>query len=196
MRYDLNTAQWQTPISLPKIPTAFGVDSTHIYVAYGREIKQLDKNGGNELHVTNTADDVTEMLMDGNLLFANRTSGLYARLTVINKSGLSVIAEWENYIDSLYGASIAPSRNKIFGRSEGISPSDITYATYDDAGNILEGGGSPYHGAYPNASETWVFPDDNKVVDSSGTVYNASDLTYNNSFATNITDIDFSGTWK
>lgn len=193
MRYDLSTSQWKVPISLPKIPTAFSVDSTHIYVAYGREIKQLDKSGGNELHVTNTADDVNEMLMDGNLLFANRTSDLYARLTVINKSSLSVIVEWENYIDSLYGASIAPSRNKLFGRSQGISPSDITFADYDDAGNILQGGDSPYHGAYPGALETWVFPDDNKVVDSSGTVYNTSDLSYNNSFATNITDIDFSG---
>ena len=193
MRYDLSTSEWKTPVSLPKIPTAFSVDGTHIYIAYGREIKQLDKSGGNEVHVTNTPDDVIEMLMDDNLLFANRTSGIYALLTVIDKSNLSVIDEWSNYIDSLYGASIAPSRNKLFGRSQGISPSDITYAEYDDAGNILRGGDSPYHGAYSGANKTWVFPDDNKVVDSSGTVYNTTDLTYNNSFATNITDIDFSG---
>lgn len=193
MRYDLSSSQWNAPISLPRIPSAFSIDSTHIYVAYGREIKQLDKSGGNEVHITNTPDDVIDMLMDGDLLFANRTSDLYARFTVINKSSLSVIMEWENYIDSLAGASIAPSRNKLFGRSQGVSPSDITFAEYDDAGNILLGGDSPYHGAYPNASETWMFPDDNKVVDDSGTVYNASDLTYNNSFATDITDIDFSG---
>ncbi len=193
MRYDMSNAEWMSPINLPKIPTAFGIDDTSIYVAYGREIKQLDKNGGNEMHVINTANDVIDLLMDGNLLFANRTEGSYAQLSVIDKSQKSLISEWANYIDSLYGASIAPSKNTMFGRSRGISPSDITYASYDDAGFITMGGDSPYHGDYPNAEKTWVFPDGNRVVDSSGTVYNTTDLSYNNSFATNITDIDFSG---
>ncbi|MEY2545364.1 MAG: hypothetical protein QOG48_481, partial [Verrucomicrobiota bacterium] len=52
---------------------------------------------------------------------------------------------------------------------------------------------SPYHGDYPNATRTFVFPNESKVADNGGIIYNATDLTYVNSFAGSFTDLDFSG---
>lgn len=196
-RYSLVTQQWLAPIALPTqhgTPTAFGLDDDGLYVAYGSAVKRYTVNGGLEIHILNANSPITEIFSDGNLLLLNRSDYMYARVTSINKVNNVVIDEFENYIDALAGASIAPGINKIFGRSSGVSPSDITYASYNSDGMFLLGGDSPHHGDYPGASRTWVFPDEAKVVDDSGTVYSTGDLHYLNSFAGRIDDLAFLGT--
>ncbi|RYD32571.1 MAG: hypothetical protein EOP85_21610, partial [Verrucomicrobiaceae bacterium] len=71
------------------------------------------------------------------------------------------------------------------------SPSDITFVSYDENGKFLAGGASPHHGDYPGASKTWVFPSEERVVDSSGTIYSTTDLTYSGSLGTQVDAIDF-----
>jgi hypothetical protein len=196
-RFALTNGQWLSPIVLPTIygpATAFAVDTDTLYVAYGQSVKRYDLAGSNEVHVVNSAESVQGIFTDGNVIFLNRSVSLYARFTSISKSNNAVIATFENYVDAVSGASIARSMNKIFGRSLGISPPDITYVTYNDDGTFVSGGDSPQHGAYPDASRTWVFPGEARVVDNSGTVYNTGDLTYLNSFGGTISDLDFYGT--
>lgn len=196
-RYSLSSNQWLAPIKLPTIygtATAFALDADTLFVAYGQSVKRYTLSGSNELHVINTPDPVREIFIDGNVVLLNRSTSLYARLTSIDKSNNGVITQFENYIDALGGASFAPSINKIFGRSMGISPSDITYVSYNDDGTFVGGGDSPHHGDYPGASRTWVFPSETKVVDDSGTVYSTANLSRLNSFGGSITDLDFYGT--
>ncbi|MCK4565636.1 MAG: hypothetical protein KAU94_13280, partial [Verrucomicrobia bacterium] len=195
-QYELSTRQWLPSISLPSthgLPTAGWIDADGIYVAYGQASYRYDQAGNNEVHLVDTAQNINQIFSDGNILFLNRSGGLYARFTSINKDTNTLVANFENYIESLVGASIAPSINKMFGRSSGISPSDITYVNYNTDGTFASGGDSPYHGDYPGASKTWVFPDDGRVVDSSGTVYSALGLSYLNSFGSGITDLEFYG---
>lgn len=195
-RYALASREWLSTINLPTVygpATAFAVDADSIYVAYGQSVKRYDLSGGNEVHIVNTAEAVQGIFVDGNVIFLNRSGSLYARVTSINKTDNSIIATFENYIDAVSGASIAPGINKIFGRSLGVSPSDITFVSYNDNGTFVNGGDSPHHGAYPSASRTWVFPDGAKVVDDSGTVYSTGNLAYINSFGGSITDLDFYG---
>lgn len=195
-RFSTTNSQWLPPITLPTIygaATAFAVDTDTLYVAYGQSVKRYSLSGGNELHVINSAESVQGIFTDGNVIFLNRSVSLYARFTSIDKSNNSVIATFENYVDAVGGAAIAPSINKIFGRSLGISPPDITYVTYNSDGTFVAGGDSPQHGAYPGASQTWVFPAETKVVDDSGTVYNTGDLTYLSSFGGTISDLAFYG---
>ena len=195
-RLELASGQWLPPITLPTIygpSTAFAVDEDTLYVAYGQSVKRYSLDGSNEVHMVNTAESVQGILIDGNLIFLNRSVSSYARFTSLNKSNNTVIATIENYVYALNGASIAPSVNKLFGRSIGVSPSDITYVNYNDDGTFAGGGDSPHHGEYPGATRTWVFPGDAKVVDNSGTVYNTGNLTYLNSFGGSIADLDFYG---
>jgi len=195
-RYALADGQWLSSISLPTTygpATAFAVDADSLYVAYGQSVKRYDLSGGNEVHLVNTAETVQNIFTDGNVIILNRSVSLYARFTSINKADNTIIATFENYIDAVGGASIAPGINKIFGRSLGISPADITYVGYNDNGTFGSGGDSPHHGSYPSASRTWVFPDGAKVVDDSGTVYSTGNLAYQNSFGGSITDLDFYG---
>jgi hypothetical protein len=195
-RYDISNQQWLAPISLAGSTggaTASLVDSDGIYVAYDRSIIRYGLDGSGPTHLMNTNSTVHGIHSDGNLLFLNQTSGLYARFISINKNTNTIIDTMENYVDSVYGSSISTTANKIFGRSAGISPADITYAAYDDNGNFGAAGDSPYHGAYPSASRTWVFPLGTKVVDDSGGVYSTANLTRLNSFGTMISDIAFLG---
>jgi len=193
----LTNSQWLSPITLPTVygpATAFTVDADTLYVAYGQSAKRYSLAGSNEVHLINAANSIQGIFIDGNVIFLNHSVSLYARFTSLNKLNNAVIAQFENYIDAVSGASIAPSINKMFGRSLGVSPSDITYVSYNDDGTFVGGGDSPHHGDYPGASRTWVFPGDAKVVDDSGTVYSTGNLTYLNSFGGAITDLDFYGT--
>jgi len=195
-RYDVANQNWLTPVALENSPggaTASLVDADGIYVAYGRTVMRYKLDGSAPTHLLNAPDNVHAIHSDGKLLFLNHTAGLYARFVSIDKNTNTIIDTMENYVDSVYGSSISTTANKIFGRSGGISPADITYAAYDDAGNFGAAGDSPYHGDYPSASKTWVFPLGTKVVDDSGGVYSTSNLTRLNSFSTRIDDIDFVG---
>lgn len=195
-QYDLLSRQW-----LPAVPlsptngtlTAGWIDSDGIYAAYGMSAYRYDQTGNNEVHLADSAQTISQILADGNILFLNRSGGLYARFTSVDKTDNSVVANFSNYIDALGGASIAPSINKMFGRSLGVSPADITYVNYNTDGTFAGGGDGPYHGSYPGASKTWVFPDDAKVVDSSGTIYSTSSLGYLGSFGSSVADIEFYG---
>ena len=194
--YNLSNRTWTAAIDLPGTHgnlSAGWIDADGLYIAYGQAAYRYDLLGSNEVHLVNVEQSIHQILSDDNLLFLNRSGSLYARMTSIDKDTNTLIANFENYIDSVMGASIAPSIDKIFGRSSGVSPSDITFVNYNSDGTFAGGGDSPHHGDYPSASRTWVFPDAGKVVDNSGTIYSASSLTYLKSFGSSITDLVFYG---
>lgn len=194
MRFDTASETWLSSLPLTEIPEALAIDSTHIFISYGRKIERIDLDGTNKVHVANSSDDIRELLIDANLLFANRTASLYARITILDKTNFTQIDTAEDYVNGVIGASISPTNRKIFGRSIGYSPSDLNYIEYNADGTYAETGDAPYHGDYPTADQTWLFPDESKVLDNSGTIYNTTDLTYANSFGTSIDDIAFHGT--
>ncbi|MBC8355892.1 MAG: hypothetical protein H8E66_28275 [Planctomycetes bacterium] len=185
---------WLPPVSLEGAigsPTVAHVDDDGIYVGYGQAFNRYNLDGTQQTHLINAQNNVMAIHSDGDLLLLNHTSGLYARFLSIDKDTNTVIDTIESYVDSVYDSSIAPEKNRIFGRTQGISPSDITYISYDDQGNFSASVDSPYHGDYPSVSETWVFPSGSKVVDDSGTIYSTDSLTRLGSFGTRIGDIGF-----
>lgn len=195
MRYDLKNTEWQVPIALDAIPSAFVVDPPYIFIAYGRVLKRMDLDGTNAVHITNTSDDIGGLLIDGNLLFLNRSDTSSTRVISLDKTTFAVLDEMKGRLDILTGASIARSINKIFGSRTNTRPSDISWATYSDDGMFLAGGDSPYHGDYPAATRTWLSPDETMVLDDSGTIYKAANLTYHHSFGVGkVIDLAFHGT--
>ncbi|HEY3392748.1 MAG TPA: hypothetical protein VGK58_08570 [Lacipirellulaceae bacterium] len=194
-RYDISAEQWLAPIDLAGangLPTTAHADDDGFYVAYGNSVYRYGLDGSGQAPVMNTQYAVQRLHTDGDLLFINHSSGLYARVVSVAKSTNTVIDTADFYVHSIHGSSIDPGSNRIFGRSQGVSPSDISYVSYDDAGNFLTQVESPYHSDYPGGNQTWVFDDGTKVVDNSGTIYTTS-LQYANSFGLSVTDIDFVG---
>ncbi|WP_146395589.1 GEVED domain-containing protein [Planctomycetes bacterium CA13] len=194
-RFDIDTEQWLSPISLQdapgQLPTTGHVDGDGIYVAYDKSVYRYDLDGRNSTHLINTQQAVRAVHTDGNILIVNHSAGLYTKATSIDKTTFTVIDTIDDYLDTIYGSSISATHNRIFGRTGGIGPSDISYLDYSDDGKFGTNGDSPYHGDYPGGSKTWVFPDEHAVVDDSGTVYSTDSLTRLNSFGTGIDAIDF-----
>lgn len=196
VRYDMTARQWLSDIVLPVArgtATAFHVDADGLYVAYGTNVYRYNSTGGAETLLASPAQSVHAIHSDGNLLFINHSSGLYTRFVSLNKTTNAQIATAEYYSAGMSGSAIAVSANKIFGRSQGVSPADIESVSYTDTGTFVGPGESPYHGDYPSATKAWVFPNEAKVVDTSGTVYSTSSLTYAGTFGGTITDLSFYG---
>ncbi len=197
VRYDLNARQWLQEIALPTArgtATTCLVDGDGIYVAYGVSVYRYDLSGQSETHLVTAPQTVQALHSDGSLLFVNHSTSSYAKFISLSKTTNTQIATFEQYIYSTHGSAIAPSQNKIFGRSQGTSPSDIAFVSYTDAGAFSAGGDSPYHGDYPSATKTWVFPNEARVLDDSGTTYSTGNLTYTGSFGGTISDLAFLGT--
>jgi len=193
-RYDIAQSTWLAPITLQNAstgPQTAHVDANGIYVAFGQTAYRYSNSGTSRTHLINLPSAISAIHSDGNLLFLNYSIDLYARFVSINKNNNTIIDSVENYVYAVAGSSIAPNRNTIYGRSLGISPADLTFVTYTDNGRFgVARGDGPYHGDFPGATRTWVFPDESKVVDNAGIVYATSDLTYANRIGP-IQDIDF-----
>ena len=195
-RYDVANETWLTPITLSgatQAPSVIHVDADGLYVASGKSVDRYQLDGSAPIHLINAQYNVIGIHTDGNLLFLNHSNGLYARFLSFDKTSNQLIDSFENYVDSVVGSSISTSANRIIGRTQGISPADITFASYGDNGRFTGGGDSPYHGDYPGASTTWMFPGGSKVVDDSGTIYSVSNLTRLNSFGSAVQDVAFLG---
>lgn len=194
-RYDIVEQRWMAPIDLVGIsaaPTVSHVDDDGFYIAYGKSVYRYDLDGTNETHVINAEYNVESLHTDGDILFINHSTGLYARFISVSKATNTVIDTLESYVHSNHGSDIDTMSNRIFGRTTGVSPSDIVYTSYSDAGEFLSHNDSTYHGDYPGGSRVWVFDSGSKVVDSSGVIYSTA-LNYLGSFNSTVTDIDFVG---
>lgn len=194
-RYDIAAEEWLAPIDLAGasgFATVGHADDDGLYVAYGKSVYRYALDGTGQTAVMSAANDVQRLHTDGNLLFVNHSTSLYARVISVSKTTNTILDTADFYVHSIHGSSIDTVSNRIFGRTQGVSPSDIVYVSYNDQGEILSEVDSPYHGDYPGGSQTWVFDDGSKVVDSSGTIYTTT-LQYANSFGSPVTDIDFVG---
>ncbi|HEY1016906.1 MAG TPA: fibronectin type III domain-containing protein, partial [Herpetosiphonaceae bacterium] len=187
-RYSLSTKAWLAAVPLTAAPTAFAVDGDGMYVSYGRNVMRRALDGSGETFLVNATDSVGTLLVNGQFLYVHH----YSTIRSVNKQTGAAIAStsvpW-----GLGGLSLAPGRNKLYGRNIGISPSDIHHIVLNADGTFGASNDSPYHGDYPHATKTFVFAGEARVTDNSGIVYNASDLTYNNSLGGTVDDIAFYG---
>jgi hypothetical protein len=193
-RYDIANGVWLAPINLDVVPTAAHVDTDGLYIASGPSLYRYNLDGTGKAHLHNATSAVYGILTSEDFIFGISTGGyyLYARVTTFKKTDNSYVQAYDGGYH-LEGASISRSTKAIFGRSTGISPSDIQKYSYNAAGNFTGRIESPYHGDYPTANTTWVMPDDQRVVDNTGIIYSANDLTYLGSLGGSIDRITFNG---
>lgn len=187
-RYDFKQETWLPSIPLPATPTAFTADADGIYLAYDKRIVRRDPDGGNERTLRNTTDTVTELTTAGNFAFLFSFSDAWS---VDKVTGEAI--DQANFFYSMTGLSAAPGRRILFGRSVGISPSDILAVPFDAAGRFAAQWDSPAHGDFPSASRTWVMPGEARVIDDSGVIYHTNDLSFAANLGGRFDGIDFFG---
>ncbi|MET0357540.1 MAG: thrombospondin type 3 repeat-containing protein, partial [Cellvibrio sp.] len=188
-RYSMATQSQLPDIPLTNVPTAFAVDNGKAYVAFNRELREIDLTTGNSVFIRNSSEGLINLtLLNGNI-YASETNGT---LYVIKQSDFSLIeTNTYNYRGTI-GSVASNVNNAIFTRSKG-SPTDIEKLTVDAAGKVLTIINSPYHGSYPSASKLYLNASQSKVYDNSGTVYFTADLTYVSSLASAVDAIAFVG---
>ncbi len=190
-RFDLAAGQWLAPVPLTAAGTAMAVGDSGIFVGFGRRIARVAANG-HEQHLQNTAGDVRDLVLAGPLVAS--LTATQALISLDSTTGAFLDASDGFYAyHGLTGLSAARSRRKVFARNTGLSPSDIVVTTLGPFGGIVSEADGPYHGDYPGASRTFVFPGDARVADDSGIVYTTNALTYAGSLGGRFDDLAFVG---
>ncbi|MBA3285464.1 MAG: hypothetical protein H0U27_10465 [Nitrosopumilus sp.] len=185
-RYSLDKEAFLNSIPLFDIPTAFTLDSEGLYVSFDKRISYLSLDGFEETPLYDISSKVDRLFTLNEFLYLQQGQ----TLTSINKYSGKGIASRE-YWYSMNGISVSKKKEKIFARTNGISPSDILQISMNVNGSLGHQKDSPYHGTYPNASKTYLFPNEERVVDSSGIIYSTTDLTYSANIAGKFDDIAF-----
>ena len=193
-RFDLATGAWLARVNLPRTgATAMATESTDVIVAYGQAVYHYNSDFTGETFVRNTNNPVRAIHIDGDKVILNHSVYLYSHFDCVEMGTWLLLGQNSTYIDSCFGSASAPGINKIFGRTSGISPSDIVMATYSETGAFTSVDDSPYHGTYANGNRCYVFPGEAKVCDDGGIVYSTADLTYMGSFGGRVDDVDWHG---
>lgn len=186
-RYDLESEVWLEPVILLEFPHAIAVDNSGIYVAYRQRVIRVDS--GVEVSLLSTTEEIESIFLIGAFLYVHWGANNF---TSCFKATGAFIATVE-YFSDVSGLSVAPGLNRVFARSTDRSPSDIFRIILNEGGAFGGSGESPYHGEYPDATQTFVFPDETRVADNSGIVYSTENLNYVNSLAGPFTDLAFIG---
>lgn len=196
LRYDSNAGQWLGTIVLPaaETPRGLAVHASGIFIAFDRSTYRYSFDGTTNTFVANSATSNQSLQILGDVLVIVSTGYLQTALATFDANSLVLLASGQSaYPHSCNGASAAPAMNRIFCRTSGISPADIIYVNIAATGAIGTTTDSPYHGAYPDANRTWVFPDGARVADSAGLVYATTSLQWLGSFGGQIEDLAFVG---
>lgn len=189
-RYDMASQSQAMDIALAKVPTAFAVANGKAYVAFHRELREVDLATGASVFVRNASSDLINLTLLNGFIYATESTGI---VQIIKVADFSLVAS-DSY--SYRGAaSNTPSseHSAIYSRSTGVSPSDIEKMTVAADGKVINVIDSPYHGSYPGADKLYLNASQSKIYDNAGIVYFSADLTYAGSLAGSVDSLAFVG---
>jgi hypothetical protein len=167
--------------------TALWVDNSGIYAAEGRDLIRWNLDGSSRSIFFTSPSPLTGLFSVGDVLV---TFG--SGYTTLDKSSGTVLASFSTgYSPS--GISVDPFLNRAFSRSLDVSPADIQFLDVGPDGKLISSQNSPYHGDYPSANRTFVFPRGGRVADDSGAVYSTDGLVYLKSLGAAFQDMAFRG---
>lgn len=193
-RYDLSSRAFLPPIRLSQAVTAFLVDDDGIYVVYDRDVVHFDLDGSNQTLLATADYTVHELVSFGNNLYgASEAYGTVDHNFYRIDKSTGTILERIQYFRRMSSMSISPANLKIFSRTTLESPGSMMQVMLAPDGTLGTQAIDPNFSLYPDAIWTYVFPDQTKVGDDSGTVYSTSDLTYVGNLGGQFDAIAFSG---
>ncbi len=187
-RYSIADKMWLPVVDLAEAPTAFYADSDGFYVSFGRRTSRFSLDWQEETHLRNTNHEVVGIATRDDFVYLQSTEELVSA----NKWN-GALVDWQTYFYRLRSLALAPDMDRLFGRTAGVSPSDIVQVHLNPDGTFGGQDDSPYHGDFPDANKVYVFPNQALVADDSGIVYHSLDLTYANSLAGPFQGLSFFG---
>lgn len=172
-RFDADTETWLADVALGGVADAFDVDVDGVYVKYADHVERLPHDGPGFVYPPAVSGDWPFLEVIGNALVLGEQNELFS-FDKLTGAPINSIGAWTR----LTGSSAIDAEGRIFGRTTGVSPSDIYQITLDTSGSLISYMDSPYHGAYPGATQVFARMAGGMVVDSAGIVYASDDLQY------------------
>ncbi|UTW47973.1 thrombospondin type 3 repeat-containing protein [Bacterioplanoides sp. SCSIO 12839] len=188
IRYDMTTDSFLDEITLSKVPSAFYIDDSHIYLSFNRELRQLSHDGSENNFIRNTSSSISGITGVNNYLIAAQSD---SNVTTINKQTLTFIENRDSHYNgqSFIGSSL---QNAYYYRTTSVSPSDIHIVSLNVDGTTQRDNDSPYHGDYPNADKIFLNSSENKIYDNAGIIYFSENLNYAGSLSGSFDALTFS----
>jgi len=196
-RFDIDREMWVDAIALENTlagPQVVCVDSDGIYAVFGKTVYRYGLNGSSKTHLINSQYAVISIHSDENLLFVNSSFSGQSRLVSISKTNnliVDSIVKSNYYYNDPPAFAIAPGSNKLFGVASWYSSLQLNSFTYGQDGKFSQSYQSmSYYGDYSPGVRSWVFPDESKLIHTSGAIIATSDLRLVNRI-TAIDDVDY-----
>jgi len=196
-RFDIGHENWLDAIALENTPTGpqvVSVDSDGIYAAFGKTVYRYGLNGTSKTHLINLQYAVISIHSDEKFLFINSSFSSQSKLVSISKTSnliVDSIVRTNYYYNDPPAFAIAPSANKLYGVSSWYTSLQLTSFAYGQDGKFSQNYQSiSYYGDYSPGVRSWVFPDESKLIHTSGAIIATSDLRLINRIAS-IDDVDF-----
>ena len=151
-------------------------------------VSLIDIDTGTLIRSTATGGSQTDAFVTnaGIVFLIGQTGGQWVSEPVVTLDGrtgvrIAQIGGWGGFA-FFYGTQLgvmADRLNKVFFVALGLSPSDISYFTFDrDTSQVTGSGESPYHGDYGINAPLYLSGDQGLVFTWYGTFFNTSDLRY------------------
>lgn len=194
-RFDLENQIWLPTMKLFGTAAFFTADAEAFYVGLSssgnvdRFVEEAWNYNRSATRLFSTLIYGTcDLVVNGNVLYVR----IGQRITSVNKNVAQTLSV-KNFSYALQGFSIAHARNALFARTQNVIPAGIVRIDLGGDGSIGDPVNSPAGGVYPDATRTYMFPDEERVADNAGIIYKTSDLTYAGSLAGGFDDMDFDG---
>lgn len=173
-RFDLASQSWLATTQFTLDPLSIAVDASGVYITFADRMSNYSLDMQTETAIAGIPGGIEEVfLFEGFIVVV-----VGGDIETYPKVGGAMIDEIRLVSIGSSQHSFDRESGNIFGRRTGSTPQDILAGNVDALGMLTTYGDSPYHGSFPNALWTQVMQDGDAVVESSGTVYNAADLTF------------------
>lgn len=185
-RYSLPQEKFLPPISLAEMPQAVHADSSGIYLSYGLRIVKLTLAGTNASQITTTAKPVKDieasdqyLLLSGHDLIQTlaKSTGQFISSFVVPGSSSNI--------------SLSADNSQIFSNSEKGATPQLYRTPLASDGALTRYTEINYYTSYSSGDSPVIMPNQNRIVDNRGAVYNTADLTFAGSLGDPYTDIGF-----
>ena len=169
VRYDMSRAAFLPEIALSGAPRAIAIEQQRLVVGYHDNADTIDLDTLESSFLTQTSSELREIqIVDGVAYFNLGEAGLLSfgldPLTAANGSHISTS-----------GTALIGSRRQsaIFMRPDASDLSRIGKFRVTKAGTVISSLESHYQDALPAAHSLFLFPDQDRLLDSAGIVYYA-----------------------
>jgi len=198
-RYDTSSNSWINSYELGGKHGTMSValaDSSGLYVAYDNEVYRYDE-GSEELDLLSVVDEpVVSLHRDGPILIINHSEWEAGHLSNYNLETGVLVDHWDSTEMTLWtGGKLVEGRNIMIAINSLYFPLGLYQVSYDDGGSFLTEEFIEHEYMDGRAVENpyWLFPGQDRLLDTAGYIYDTETLKYQGKAAYNIDDVAFVG---